>query len=345
MTLHQSSDVPTVNRRTSGPYRRGCKGALGIALALNLVAPVLSTAQPADPSGFAFLRVEPSARAAALGGSFAAIADGDINAFFFNPALTDESVDGALSLSYLNHVTDINAGFLAYGRNVPSVGVISAGVRYMNWGTLEGATETGERTGSFRAGDIALTVGASRLVVDRVRAGVNLHVVHSSIADFGATAVAGDAGIAFSDPASRVTVSASVNNLGGALSSLGETNDDLPVDIRLGLSKRFANLPLLVSVTGYNLHDFDAVRDDATVADNIFHHVAVGGEFQFSPAFNLRFGYNHRRHDELKSKSRLDFAGVGVGVGLRVRGFKFDYGYSSWSELGGLNQLTVGTIL
>ncbi len=334
-----------MNRRITGRHRRGGKGTAVVLFGLCALCPALASAQPADPSGFSFLRVEPSARAAALGGSFAAIADGDINAFFFNPALPNESVDGSLSLSYLNHVTDINAGFLAYGRNVPGIGVVSGGIRYMNWGTLDGADANGERTGSFKAGDVALTVGASRQAVDRVRVGVNLHLVHSSIADFGATALAADAGVAFSDPASRLTVSASVNNLGATLSSLGETNDSLPVDIRLGLSKRFANLPLLVSVTGYNLHDFDAVSDDATVADNIFHHVAIGGEFQFSPSFNLRFGYNHRRHDELKSKSRLDFAGVGVGVGIRVRGFKFDYGYSSWSELGGLNQLTVGTTL
>jgi hypothetical protein len=302
-----------------------------------------ATSQPADPSGFAFLRVEPSARAAALGGSFSAIADGDVNALFFNPALIGPAVHQSLSLSYLNHVTDINAGFVAYGYQYGEFATLAGGIRYLNWGSLEGATETGERTGTFNAGDVAITIGASRQANEHWRYGVNMHFVHSSISTYGSTALATDVGIVYLAPESQLAVSASVNNLGITLSSLGETRDDLPVDVRLGLSKRFAHLPLMVSLTAYNLHDLGSVSESATVADNIFYHVAVGGEFQFSPAFDLRFGYNHRRHDELRSKARLDFAGVGLGVGIKVRGFSFDYAYSSWSELGGLNQLTVGT--
>ena len=37
-------------------------------------------AQPGDLSGFGFLRLEPSARAAALGGSFSAVYGDDVNA-------------------------------------------------------------------------------------------------------------------------------------------------------------------------------------------------------------------------------------------------------------------------
>ncbi len=319
--------------------------SLSLIWCVVLIGPTPAWAQPADPSGFSFLRVEPSARAAALGGSFAAIADGDVNAFFFNPALVTSDVNNRLSLSYLNHVTDINAGFAAFGYQYRDIATFSAGIRYLNWGTLEGATETGERTGSFNAGDIALTLGAARPAADKIRVGANVHFIHSSISTYGATAIATDLGVVYQDVASRFVASASVNNLGVTLNSLGTVRDDLPVDVRVAVSKRFANIPLLLSLTGYNLHDLGSVSDDATVADNIFYHLALGGEFQFSPAFNLRVGYNHRRHDELKSKTRLDFAGVGFGVGIMVRGFKFDYAYSSWSELGGLNQLTVGTQL
>ena len=323
--------------------RRGRHVTLVALIAVVVIGASSVAAQPADPSGFGFLRIEPSARAAALGGSFSAVADGDINGLFFNPALLSPDVHQSLSLSYLNHVTDINAGFAAYGYQYGDFATVAGGIRYMNWGSLEEATETGERIGTFSAGDVALTVGASRPANDRWRYGANLHFVHSSVADYGSSAIAADLGVVYLAPESRLAVSASVNNLGVTLSSLGNTRDDLPLDVRLALSKRFAHLPLLVSLTAYNLHDLGSVHETATVADNIFYHVAVGGEFQFSPAFNLRFGYNHRRHDELKSKARLDFAGVGLGVGIKVRRFSFDYAYSSWSELGGLNQLTVGT--
>jgi hypothetical protein len=317
---------------------------LTVAVIAGFATPVAS-AQPADPSTFSFLRIEPSARAAALGGSFAAVADGDINAFFFNPALITNAVDGSLSLSYLNHVADINAGFASYGYQHGDLATFAAGIRYLNWGTVVGADEAGERTGTFGAGDVALTVGAARPATNRVRYGANIHFIHSSVARFGASALAADLGVVYQDVERRVVVGVSVNNVGVALGSLGEKRDDLPIDLRVAVSTRFSHLPLLVSLTGYNLHDLDPAFEDASVLDNILYHVAAGGEFQFSPAFNIRFGYNHRRHDELRSKPRLDFAGVSMGVGIRVRRFRFDYSHSSWSELGGLNQLTVGTTL
>ena len=330
--------VYSMSSATSSPVRLALVVLAGLAT-------VTASAQPADPSAFSFLRIEPSARAAALGGSFAAIADGDINAFFYNPALITSVVDGSLSLSYLNHVSDINAGFVSYGYQRGNVATFAAGIRYLNWGTVEGADENGEPTGTFGAGDVALTVGAARPATDRVRYGANIHFIHSAVARFNASALAADFGVVYHDAERRVVVGVSVNNLGVSLSSLGEQRDDLPIDVRVAVSTRFSHLPLLVSLTGYNLHDLDPAFDDATVLDNILYHVAAGGEFQFSPAFNIRFGYNHRRHDELRSKPRLDFAGVSLGVGIQVRRFKFDYSHSSWSELGGLNQLTVGTTL
>ncbi len=76
----------------------------------------------------------------------------------------------------------------------------------------------------------------------------------------------------------------------------------------------------------------------------MFQHVILGGEFQFSRAFNVRFGYNHRRHEGLKTGSRLDLAGVGLGFGLKITRFRLDYAFNSWS-FGGLHQLTVRTAI
>ena len=141
------------------------------------------------------------------------------------------------------------------------------------------------------------------------------------------------------------TFSASVNNLGVVLNSLGSVSDELPLDFRLSLTKKLQHLPLLLSLTGYNLHDYTTITEDATPLEQVMEHIALGGEFQFSEGFNLRFGYNHRRHESLKTKSRLDFAGFGFGVGLKISSIRFDYAYNSWSEVGGMSQFTVRTVL
>ncbi len=312
-------------------------------LPLWLVAlPRAAYAQPGDLSGFGFLRLEPSARAAALGGSFSAVYGDDVNALFYNPALLNETMAGSLSLSYLNHLSDLNAGFAAYSRHYEGLASFGAGLRFLSWGRIEGADEEGNRTGTFTASDVALTLGAARAQGDRLRYGANVHLVYSSVESFRASALAADLGMLYQIPEQTLTLSASVNNLGVTLNSLGRTKDDLPLDVRVGLTKRLRYIPLLLSLTGYNLHDIGDEPDGGTALGNVFQHLALGGEFQFSQAFNVRFGYNHRRHQALKQDSRLDPAGVGLGFGLQITRFRLDYAFNSWS-FGGLHQFTVRT--
>ena len=300
-------------------------------------------AQPGDLSGFGFLRLEPSARAAALSGSFSAVYGDDVNGFFYNPALLNESTDGHLSLSYLNHLSDINAGFVAYSRHYEGIGSLAAGLRFLSWGTLQGADEQGNHTDDFSAADVALTLGGARAQGENLHYGANIHVIYSSVESFNASALAADVGVLYYLPEQRLGFSASVNNVGVTLSSLGDTSDDLPIDVRLGVTKRLRYIPLLISLTGYNLHaPGSGTPEDATALGNVLHHLILGGEFQFSEAFNVRFGYNHRRHEDLKQGSRLDLAGVGLGFGIKIRRFNMDYAFNSWS-FGGLHQFTVRT--
>ena len=309
-----------------------------------LLVPV-SQAQPGELGGFSFLRMEPSARSAALGGSFAAMYGDDINAMFYNPALLNESMHRSMSISFLNHVSDLRAGFIAYGLHADRIGSLGFGIRFLNWGSLTEADENGNELGSFSANDVAFTVGISRIYTDQVYFGANLHSVLSNIDSFSASALALDLGIMYHSLDESFAFSASVNNLGITLSSLGATEDELPLDFRVGITKRLAHLPLLISITGYNLHDYESAVPGASTVSEIMEHVALGGEFQFSEGFNLRFGYNHRRHETLKVKSRLDFAGFGFGVGLKISRVRFDYGFNSWSSFGGLHQFTLRTVI
>lgn len=313
-----------------------------LSVLLTLAAPV--QAQPSDLTGFSFLRLEPSARAAALGGSFSAVYGDDVNALFYNPAGLNKAMHRALSLSYLNHLSDLNAGFIAYSRHIEHVGTLGAGLRFLSYGEFDETDEAGERTGTFGAADVALTLGGARAYRENLRYGANLHVILSSIDVYRASALAVDLGVLYTLPSRRLFFSASVNHLGVTLSSLGTTRDKLPLDVRLGVAKRLRHLPLLLSITGYNLHDLGGAEDGASV-HAVFRHLALGGELQFSDAFHVRVGYNHRRHEELKMSSRLDLAGVGLGFGIKIVRFGLDYAFNSWSTLGGLHQLTLRTRL
>lgn len=329
------------------PSRRRLR-RLSLIVAFFVAGALSALAQPASTtSGFRFLRLEPSARAAAMGGAFSSVYGDDVNALFYNPAALNEDMHGGLALSYLNHLAGLNAGFLAYSRTVAGLGSFGLGVRYLNYGDIERADADGARTGdTFRAGDLALTLGGARALSDRLRYGVNAHFVTSGIDTYRSSAVALDAGLLFALPSQQLIASASIHHVGVTLNSFGETRDELPVDVRVSVSKRLRYVPLMLSITGYNLHDVGNVPvENASAVSQVLYHIAVGGEFELGSALRLRAGYNHRRHDELRTKARLDTAGLSLGGGLQIRDFQFDYAFNSWLQDGNLHQFTVRTTL
>lgn len=303
--------------------------------------PVPVQAQSGDLSSFPFLQFAPSARSAALGGSLSAVFDGDVNALFDNPALLGPATDRTVSLTYLNHLGDINAGFLTYGHTVEGFASLGAGLRYLSWGEFEGANAIGEPTGSFHAGDVALTLGAARRGGERWQYGVNVHAVYSSIEAARAAALAMDLGLLYVFPTQRITLGASVNHLGRAIDSFGPTRDRLPTDVRLGLTKGLHHLPLLLSLTVYNLHDLGNGLEDGSSFDRVLAHLILGGELAFGEAFRMRLGYNHRRSEELTLNDGFDFAGFSAGFGLTIPPLQAGYAYQSWSAYGGLHWLTL----
>ena len=302
-----------------------------------------AAAQTGPPSTFSFLRLAPSARAASMAGAFSAVYDEDVNAFFYNPALLNPDMHRALSVTYLNHLGGIHAGFASHARHWEGVGALGAGLRYVTWGRVDGYDAEGEPTESFGASDAALTAAWSRNHDDRLRYGVNLHAAFSSIEATSASAFAADVGALYQIPGRQLALSASMRHIGFVADALGSSRDALPLDLRVGVSKRFRYLPLLVSVSGYNLNRIGDESEGRSAVSGALRHVAMGWEFFFGDAFRIRLGYNHRQHQDLKIKNRLDLAGVGVGCGIRVATFRFDYAFNSWSTLGGLHRITVRT--
>lgn len=315
---------------------------LFLLLLLTLVV-VPAAAQPgARLSSFPLLRFDASARVAAMGGAYTAVADGDVNALFYNPAIPGPATDQVVSLSYLNHLSDINAGTLAYSRTLSDVGTtLSGGLRFVRWGTFEGRNERGERTGPFTASEGALTVGASRSLGARARYGANVQLFYGQRERFQAVALATDLGVLYRVPSYGFTMGASLRHLGVTLDGFGDEDVALPLDLQVGLTKQLAHLPVLLSLTAYDLTELDQGLPGGETVDHVLAHLTFGGEVRLGEALRLRLGYNHRRSRELALNDRFDLAGFGGGFGVVFEGLTVDYAYNSWSDLGGLHQLTV----
>jgi hypothetical protein len=306
-------------------------------------APGRAQSQPIDASVFSVLSLDASARVAALGGSAAASPAGEPAGMFYNPALLDSTIHDRLGITYLNHLSDLQAGMIAFGRHYPGLGSFAVGVRFLNWGSIPRTDASGLGNGAFRAGEAVLSLSGSRRFGEQIRYGATVHWMRSGIDGRTTGALAADVGAILHAPESRFSAGVSLRHAGFDWSPIGSDANTLPLDLSLSISQRLQHLPLLLNLTFYDLTDPGSGSEDATGLGKLFYHLRLGGEFQFSPAFQLRFGYDHRRHDALKIKSRLDFAGVSMGTGIRVRGVAIDYARTSWSSLGALHRFTLAT--
>lgn len=292
-------------------------------------------------TGFDLLRMTPSARSAALAN---AVNDSGPDALFLNPAFLNEDGHDQLSFGYLNHLDDVWLGFVSYVREAPRVGgTMGIAIRHLGYGDFDRTDFEGNTLGSFGASETALTLAYSRPVAERIQAGAAVHAAFVAIDEYSSAALAVDVGASYESPNGRTVVSAALRNVGLAASSLGVDPAVVPTDFRVTVSHRLQNVPLRLSITGYDLTRFEG--ENGSALNEIARHLAFSGEFLFGSAFAVRAGYDYRRGEELSTGERLDLAGVGMGFGLNIRRFGFDYSYNAWSSFGGLHHITLRTRL
>lgn len=305
--------------------------------------------QSYDNSVFRFLQLTSSARAAALGGSHVAVPEADVSFFAINPAYVHEGLHRNFSVNYLNHIGDINMGFANGAWHLNAIGTLGVSIRYVNYGEFQRTDESGLQQGEFGASDLALTTGLAREVLPGLRVGASTTFIYSSYDQYTSTAIALNAGIRFHWEDTGFDIGASVNNLGTQLSTFDGTTEALPLDIRVGLSRRLEHIPIRFFLTAHSLNRWELEtfndEDDPGFLGHFSRHFLFGAELLLSENVHLRAGYDHLQHQHLKISNRLDSAGFGFGLGIKYRGLTFDFSHNSFSELGGVTRIGIQTFL
>jgi len=304
------------------------------AAALSLL--IASMVHAEANSTYAFLHADVGARAAAMAGSFVSLSE-DPNCLFYNPAGLATVQKPSGSIGFFKHLMDINAGSIAFAYPLSEMGVLSAGVLYVNYGPFDETDELGTVLGSFGAGDFAFSAGYSGTLEENLTYGANAKFIYSQIAGYSSTGIGIDAGILYRIPESKVTLGASLRNLGTQLSRFGETREDLPVDLTIGGSVIPRGLPLVFSLNFHKLNEqVDAFSDR-------FKSFSAGGEFTLSPVLKLRFGYNNEQRRELKIGTSAGLAGFSGGLGITIDTYRVDYALSSLGKIGSVHRITLAT--
>lgn len=332
-----------------------------------LLTPVLLNAQTGGDGVYRFLNMPVSARAAAMGGNFLAIKDGDITQALFNPSLISEEMDNNLALSFVDYFSDINYGYATYAKKFDKIGTYTASMQYLNYGEFVYADETGQTFGTFTANDLALNVGWGRALDSLFSIGANIKLIYSGLEDYQSYGLAVDVAGTYHNPEKRLTVSLIARNIGTQLKPYRSGNyERLPFEINLGVSQKLKHLPFRYSILLTNLQKWDLTYDDpndpsrqrdpitgefiekdafSEFADKALRHVVLGGEFIPSKYFSIRFGYNYQRRQEMSVSNKVGTVGFSWGLAFMVSKFQFEYSRATYHLNGSPNYITIRTNL
>ncbi len=314
---------------------------------------------------YEFLNLTPSARIAAMGGDFLTINDNDINLISANPSLLNPEMHNHLGVAYVDFFTDINYGSVSYARSFDKLGTFATSLKYIDYGKFDYADVTGERYGSFYAGETALDIGWGRRLDSLFSIGANLKLIYSSLESYNSFGLAVDVAGSYFSRDRSFTLSLIAKNIGRQLTAYqGGNIEPLPFELQLGLSKRLQHLPFRYSILYNHIEKWDLRYDDPATQqtdpitgevqkdsgveeffDNLARHVVIGGELYIGKNISLRGGYNYQRRQELKVETKTATVGFSWGVGIRISKFHFSYARSKYNLAGSPNYITLTTNL
>lgn len=313
---------------------------------------------------YEFLNLPISARVTALGGNLISTRDNDLNVSLANPALLTDSMNNNVALSYINYFGDVNYGYAAYAKKIKNVGILSAGIQYLNYGQFIRADETGNIDGTFGANEMSFNVSYARSIVDsNITIGATLKTIYSHLDSYSSLGSALDIGAVYSRAERGFAVAALIKNAGRQWKPYIPGNrEKLPFELQIGFSKKLAHVPFRLSMVYENLEKWDLTYQDPSnpvltvdpltgeaikqnknriFGDKLMRHLVIGGEFLITKSFALRAGYNYQRRQELKVPEKRGMTGFSFGFGFRVYKFQFSYGRAVYHLAGASNNFSV----
>lgn len=308
-------------------------------------------------SAYNFLNIPQSSHALALGGTNITVIDDDINLTDQNPALLGSEIEMQVGFNYMNYFGKSNFAGVKFGMAAGERGAWSAGIQYLNYGSMELTEPDGSVSGKFSAQDIIFNGIYSHDFTDKLRGGINLKMAYSNYEQYSAFAIATDLGLNYYDPEHDNSLSIVVRNLGGQVKRFNERYDKMPIDVQIGWMKGLGSAPFQIAITATNLTSWkmpyyshnDDVEDSAGMKSNfisnLFRHLIFGLQYIPSEKFYIAAAYNYKTRTDMSTYQRNFFSGISMGMGLKVKAFRFGVAYSQPHKGGSQIMLNLGMSL
>jgi hypothetical protein len=275
-----------------------------------------------------FLTIGVGARANAMGGAFASVAN-DVTALYWNPAGIATLNSNQIALIHSDWIADLRHDFIGLSLSLGVIGSVGFSLNALTMDeiivrTPELPEGTGERAGSY---DLALGFSYARSLTDRLNVGGSFKYIKSQLWHMSAQTVAFDCGVLFTHIFDYFRLGASMTNMGGKMkydgrdtfvyhdvrsseygnnekidAELTTGSYNLPISFRAGISATLyekSRWPLLLAVEFFE------------PSDNV-RSINMGGEWAFDDKVFLRAGYNSLFEEDTER-------GLTLGGGLKVQ--------------------------
>ena len=321
--------------------------------------------QTGETTSFSLLDLAFNARSNALGTDFITVKDKDLNLGVSNPSLYNSLMHNQSSFSQALLAGGINYGMVNYAKSLDSNRTLSANIRYVNYGEMVRRDEAGTDLGKFHPAEFVFGVGGGKQINPYLSVGTNINLLYSQLASYNSLGVSIDIGGAYYIKKKQLLITALVKNAGIQLKKYTDNNKEiLPAELQMGISYKLEHAPFRFSLLGHHLNRWDITYVNQSIQakvdpltgqlqeiklpsfmEKLGRHFTYQCELLLSKSFNLRFGYDYHRRQEMKLEQRPGMSGFSFGVGLNFKRLTIDYGCAVYSSSGFNNMLTLKTDL
>jgi opacity protein-like surface antigen len=256
-------------------------------------------------------------------------------AIFWNPAGIPLTGKSEVLFNYMRYIADIDVNYLALVFNGGSIGAFGLHIKSLSFGDIVETTEAlPDGTGNTYSPTFIITgLTYSRLLTDRITAGVTGKVLYESIMETSASALALDFGVQYAFN-NNLSVGVTMKNVGSKMQYRGrnlERQYEQPSSNLISDDGYFEGIPLTSDIPSTfsigatyvrEIGEENSVLLNGTFTNNnTFSDVLFGGiEYTFKNLFFLRGGYSYQAQN-----SRNSVFGISAGAGIKYPVGSFDF--------------------
>ncbi|MBD3287699.1 PorV/PorQ family protein [candidate division KSB1 bacterium] len=266
-----------------------------------------------------FLNIGVSPRAAGMGDSYFAVANG-AEAVYYNPAILANLKGLNVSANHNEWFANISHDFLALAQNFNNLGALGVSLTYLSTDEMNVTTPlqpegTGE---TFYSTNYRIGLSYARGLTNYVSFGGSVYYIKSSLYDtFEQSAVSGDISVIYVTDFRNFRFGMKIANFGSSITYVNEQYP-LPINFIFGMAinvLQSESQTVLLCATGMK------PSDDQTLT-------RAGLEWSFKDFLFIRGGYKF--NDDIATYS----FGAGFKVGIERYQLRIDYAYSEYGLLG-----------